>query len=167
MNIRPAHVDDAGAIASVHVRTWQRAYRGIVPDGYLDSLSVERREISWREALARATSEVWVAEAAAGPVGWIAFGGCRDADASADTGEVEALYVLPDYWSTGTGRELWLRARSRLRERGFGRVTLWVLSDNARAVRFYVAAGFAAAMQRNIEIGGAVLAEIRYELPIL
>jgi len=59
---------------------------------------------------------------------------------------------------------LWERAYLRLQARGFSRVTLWVLADNARAIRFYCAAGFAPSLERAIEIGGKRLLEVRYEL---
>ena len=124
MNVRLAHLGDARGVANVHVCAWRAAYRGIVPDEHLDSLSVEKREESWRQRFLQARPEVWVAEAPPEIVGWIAFGASRDEDASPTTGEIEALYVLPEYWSTGTGRALWLKARSRLKERGFGSVTL-------------------------------------------
>ena len=166
MNVRAARVDDAAGIASVHVRTWQAAYRGIVSDAYLRTLSIDERTKSWRANLIAASPEVWVAEEQAEVVGWIAFGTSRDADAGAGTGEVEALYVLPEYWSTGVGRTLWERAYLRLQARGFRRATLWVLADNARAIRFYSAAGFAPSLERAIGIGGQSLPEVRYEVPI-
>jgi ribosomal protein S18 acetylase RimI-like enzyme len=166
MNVRPAHVDDAKGIAYVHVRAWRTAYRDIVPADYLASLSVEKRTTSWRDHLAKASPEIWVAEELPEVVGWVAFGSSRDTDAEQDTGEVEALYVLPEYWSTGTGRALWQKARARLKERGFRRATLWVLAENSRAIGFYGAAGFAPTLNRSIEIGGKVLSEVRYEVPI-
>jgi ribosomal protein S18 acetylase RimI-like enzyme len=166
MQIRPAQPDDAPGIATVHVRTWQRAYRGIVPDAYLDGLSVQRRQEQWREALVNGSTEVWVAESGLDVIGWIAFGAARDADAASGTGELQALYVLPEHWSSGVGRALWLTARARLAERRFARATLWVLRDNARAIRFYVAAGFAPALDKAITIGGKELIEVRYEAPI-
>jgi ribosomal protein S18 acetylase RimI-like enzyme len=164
MIIRPARIDDAVAIARVHVRAWQRAYRGIVPDAYLDSLSIEKRESIWRQSLANGAPEVAVAEQGPEVVGWIAFGPSRDSDAAREIGEIEALYVAPEHWSLGAGRALLQIARERLRERGFHRVSLWVLAQNARAIRFYTAAGFTPGCERPIEIGGAVLTEIRYEL---
>ena len=36
MRIRTANTDDAAAIAEVHVRSWQAAYRGVFPDDVLD-----------------------------------------------------------------------------------------------------------------------------------
>lgn len=50
-SVRPATPDDAAAIAGVHVRSWQVAYRGVVPDVILDGLSVEQRRTTWRQLL--------------------------------------------------------------------------------------------------------------------
>ena len=166
MNVRPAQLHDARGIADVHVRSWQAAYRGIVPDEHLNSLSIDAREMSWRRQLNAESPEVWVAEVRSEVVGWVSFGASRDDDAAAGVGEVEAIYVLAEHWSTGAGRALWLKARQRLSERGFERVTLWVLADNSRAIRFYRAAGFAPSLTRVVEIGGKNLNEIRYEVRI-
>jgi GNAT superfamily N-acetyltransferase len=165
MNIRPAVVSDARTVATVHVHSWQSAYRGIVPDAHLDSLSIDRREAIWRVAIQKTTPELWVAECDSRVIGWSAFGASRDADASPRTGELEAIYLLPRYWNTGAGRALWQISRRRLLERGFATVTLWVLAANVRAIRFYAAAGFAPnpATEKGINIGGRALREIRYE----
>ena len=49
MDVRPATVHDARAIATVHVRSWRSAYTGLLPDGYLESLSVDRGASMWEE----------------------------------------------------------------------------------------------------------------------
>ena len=49
MQIRRPTVDDAPDIASIHVSAWQAAYRGIVPDAFLDALSVDQREARWSD----------------------------------------------------------------------------------------------------------------------
>jgi hypothetical protein len=41
--VRPARPDDALPVAGVHVRSWQAAYRGLLPDDYLDGLRAEER----------------------------------------------------------------------------------------------------------------------------
>jgi len=43
MLLRPAEPDDAIAVARVHVRSWQGAYRKLLPDDYLDQLRPEDR----------------------------------------------------------------------------------------------------------------------------
>jgi hypothetical protein len=58
--VRPATVEDAPAIAAIHVRVWQYAYRGIVPDSFLDSLSSERRTDQWMAALSQPGPKVFV-----------------------------------------------------------------------------------------------------------
>lgn len=35
------------AVARVHVRSWQVAYRGLIPDGYLDRLCPEDRAVRY------------------------------------------------------------------------------------------------------------------------
>src|SRR4051794_4986692 len=43
MLLRPAEPSDALAVARVHVRAWQVAYRNLLPDDYLNSLKPEDR----------------------------------------------------------------------------------------------------------------------------
>ena len=147
------------------MRTWRAAYVDIVPQPYLDGLSVDKRETALREGLARGKPEMWVAVNDAQVIGWIAFGPSRDAGAPPAVGEIEAIYVLPEYWSTGVGRELWRAGAGRLGERGFTSFTLWVLEDNVRAMRFYSAAGMQPnpATRKLLSIGGKSLPEVRYE----
>lgn len=169
MLIRPAEIADARKVAEVHVAAWQHAYCGIIPDEYLRSLSVEKREAGWRESLEKKVSELWVAsdEASEQLAGWVSFGKCRDCDKSALVGELWAIYVLPAYWSHGVGRALWLTARKRLIEMGFAEVTVWCLVGNQRAERFYRAAGFAPTSSiSKATFTDTVLDEIRYEVSV-
>jgi len=95
VKIRPALLSDARAIADVHVRSWQSAYHGVVPDAYLEALSVDKREMDFREALSRGSAEMWVAEWHSEIIGWIACGASRDSDATPRVGEIEAIYASP------------------------------------------------------------------------
>lgn len=164
--IRPAELADARKVAELHVATWQHAYRGIVPEAYLQSLTIEKRESKWRESLEKKLSELWVAsdETSEQLAGWVSFGKCRDSDKSASVGELWAIYVSHLYWSHGVGRALWLTARNRLIEMGFAEVTVWCLAGNQRAERFYRAAGFIPTNSIiQATFADAILDEIRYE----
>jgi ribosomal protein S18 acetylase RimI-like enzyme len=166
--IRPAQLADARNVAELHVATWRRAYRGIFPDEYLDSLSIDTREAEWRACLEQKTSELWVAlDGPAGELaGWVSFGKCRDPDKPASTGEVWAIYVAPAHWSRGVGRALWSAAQRRLIELGFSEVTLWCLVGNERAERFYRSAGFVPTRSNKFPLCGSLFEEIRYEAPL-
>ena len=43
VEVRVTTADDAVAVAAVHGRSWHNAYGGLLPDAYLDGVSVERR----------------------------------------------------------------------------------------------------------------------------
>jgi hypothetical protein len=54
---------------------------GIVPDEFLDSLSVDKRESIWRQNVLAGHAAVWVAQESGTTVGWILAAAIRDADA--------------------------------------------------------------------------------------
>lgn len=165
--IRLARPEDASAIAIVHVRSWQQAYRELIPGDYLAALdnALDRREASWRETIAQGTQTVFVALSGEQVIGWISVGCSRDEDVNhAATGEVSAIYVLAGHWGNGVGRALWLQGEKQLAAQGFEALTLWVLVDNHRATEFYRKAGLQpeADSIRSLVRGGQTLEEIRY-----
>jgi ribosomal protein S18 acetylase RimI-like enzyme len=135
--IRQATPEDAEAIARVHIRTWQGAYAHVFPPEELAAISLEVRTRSWRTILGR-SSRTHVAEAGGEIVGFAGAGPSRDEDGDG-IGELYAIYVDPDHWGSGAGRELAGWADDALRAEGFTEATLWVLEDNPRARRFYEA----------------------------
>lgn len=171
MNIRRATVDDAEGVARVHVGTWRTAYRGIVPDDYLNGLSVEQRQMGWERAIGEGDPDwpemdIWVAEHDGRIVGFCGFGPSRDGDAAADTGEVYAIYVDAPRWDTGTGAALMRQALVALAGR-FREATLWVLDENARARRFYERLGwFFDGTTKDDDRGSFVLHEVRYRIEL-
>lgn len=142
--IRAARPEDARPVAQVHVDSWRHAYRGVLPDEYLDRLSVDDREAMWLGAFADPDpkSGALVAEVGGRIVGFASFSPSRDEDVRDRTGEVPAIYVEPSSLGTGVGRELFRAAAERLRDAGFTRATLWVLEANTSARRFYEKAGW-------------------------
>ena len=164
MHITPARLEDARQVAQIHVTAWQSAYQGILPAEYLASLSVEKREAMWRESIVKGVPELLVAKVEGAMVGWVAFGPCRDEGSTPDSAEVWAIYVAPRSWSSGVGRMLWHRSQARMLEQGFKTVSAWVFTQNARAIKFYRAAGFAPDLSsvKEFELGGKQLQEIRY-----
>jgi GNAT superfamily N-acetyltransferase len=116
--IRPARPTDAAALAGVHVASWQRAYRGLLPDAYLDGLDVDRWTTRWEAALAEVDwprRGTLVAESSSGGViGFLDAVPSRDDDAGPATAEVTSLYVTPKHWDGGIGRALMTeRARAQ------------------------------------------------------
>jgi L-amino acid N-acyltransferase YncA len=163
MHIRPATVEDAHRIATIHVEAWRAAYGGVVPDSVLQPLSIEKREASWSKQLASGSSQTLVGEEQNNVVGWLDWGECRDADAAADA-EVYAIYLDPAHFRRGIGSLLWREMLEQVRRGGRQRVAAWVLEDNHPAHRFYEAMGGEAddANKRIVVFDGVELCEMRY-----
>ncbi|RFU86610.1 GNAT family N-acetyltransferase [Streptomyces triticagri] len=162
---------DAGAVASVRVRGWQSAYRGLIPDGYLDAMDIAANTARLRARVLRRDPSVsdLVAEREGAVVGWGCVGPYRHDEEPAPQqgtgtdGELYALYVDPDQVGTGAGRALMQALLDAARAAGHGRVLLWVLEGNDRARRFYERAGFAADGAREpFEVDGVAAPEVRY-----
>lgn len=167
MLIRPAQPEDALAVARVHVRSWQAAYRSLLPDEYLDQLRPEDRaaryDFSHTDPQKPYTQ---VAESDGVILGFATTAPARDADC-AGLGELLALYVAPESWGQGTGQQLVAAARQRLADEGFAELVLWMLEGNVRADRFYRKDGWLPdGAQKRDEIWGITVSEIRYRRPL-
>lgn len=146
IGVRGARCGDARGLAEVHIRSWQAAYRGILPDSLLDGLSVSGRERSWSALLAGGGERelILVAEL---PGGGLA-GFCAAATPSREQGggeataEIGALYVDPDHWREEVGGALLEAALAELGEQGWCEAVLWVLPENRSALAFYGRFGF-------------------------
>ncbi len=163
MLLRPAEPEDAMAVARVHVRSWQAAYRSLLPEEYLDGLRPEDRargyDFSHRNRL-----KPYTIVAADGPeiLGFATVAPSRDGDLPA-YGELCALYVDPGQWGRGAGAALIAASRGRLARLGFQNAFLWLLFGNARAARFYEIDGWSEDGQRKTDaIWGVTVEEVRY-----
>lgn len=80
IKIRSVKSGDESAIAAFHIKSWQEAYNGIIPQDYLNSLpdQLNDRIEMWTSILANPQRWTWVAEAPQGIVGFVSFGPPRD-----------------------------------------------------------------------------------------
>jgi len=147
MVIRHAKPDDAYAVESVRVRCWQIAYRHVFPPAELDTLAIDERRWRQRFLMPPRGWATFVAERDGEVIGFASVGPSREDE---EHGELYAIYVDPDAWSEGAGRALIERAEAQLAET-YDEATLWVLSDNPRARRFYELSGWWADGAEKIE----------------
>ncbi|MFD9905753.1 GNAT family N-acetyltransferase [Streptomyces sp. NPDC059063] len=169
-HIREMNEADVEAVSAIRVRGWQSAYAGIVPQPYLDAMTVaadaaQRR--AWFTHPGRQSTDLVAVDAGA-PVGWISFGPCREQPPGMRAaGEIYALYVLPGLTRRGTGRALLAEAHSRMVTHPFPLSVLWVLRDNGGARRFYERLGYRAdGGTQDDDYDGVVLTELRYQRPL-
>jgi ribosomal protein S18 acetylase RimI-like enzyme len=165
--IRLAVLSDVDDLARLHVKAWQSAYRGHMPDAYLDALDPSKRAAMWTNAIQEPATLVLVASAAEKLVGFCSLSPSRDADASPTVGEVTAIYVDPATWRAGVGTCLIKATLDAARQRSLAEMTLWVLTSNTSARAFYEARGFAIDGQTKTEQRpGFSIHETRYRRPL-
>lgn len=159
--VRPAKVEDCLAIGKVYCRGWQSAYKGLMPDFFLDALTPENCAAQRSHI---APDRRLVAEVNGEVVGTVTFGKPRDPEPHG-VGEIQSIYVLPEHWGGGHGSALFRGAAEKLKSQGYSAAYLWVLRDNARARAFYERMGMVSSgEEREIEVAGAYLPEVKYSL---
>lgn len=148
-DVRTAVLADAVAIAGFQTECWREAYRGVVPQEYLDRVGAAEREARWHERLTTGAREIALAEwdtSVVGVVSWTATGTQKIAAV-----ELASLYVATAHRGTGLASTL-LRAAI-----GTKPAHLWVFEDNPRAHAFYVKHGFAFSGHRQVDPGTGLL----------
>ena len=159
MHVRVAAPDDSLAIERARVHGWRTAYRHVFPVEDLDAMPIDGDR--WRSRL-HVPPPGWttfVCEHEGHVIGFASVGPSRDEDG---LGELYAIYVEPEEWSTGAGQVLLARAEEQLTAE-YGTALLWVLEENPRARRFYERAGWVPDGARKAEDRFGVRApEVRY-----
>ena len=161
--IRRAQPGDARGIAEVHVAAWRETYRGIVPDSYLDSLSVDEREARWRRLDEPGNPSVaFVAVDGMGQVVGFGTGGPRRDGPEEYAGELNAIYLLRAVQGSGIGRRLVAAVARELAARDMPSMLLWVFRDNLPARHFYEGLGGTLLTSQQFEIEGQAITEVSY-----
>ncbi|MBP2402501.1 GNAT family N-acetyltransferase [Streptomyces syringium] len=169
VRVREMTEADIEAVSGIRVTGWQTAYAGVVPQPYLDAMTVEddaRQRRAWFTRSRGQALDLVAVDDGAGPVGWASLGQYRG-EGEERPGELYALYVRPDVIGTGVGRLLLQEVHRHAAARRFDSMLLWVLRDNPRARRFYETAGYTAdgAVQSD-PYGEVELTEVRYRRPL-
>lgn len=145
-DIRLALESDARSIASLHVRSFQSAYAGLMPEDVLNGLDVSARTGIWADRIAVVPDhggQILVSVAVERPIGFIYYGPSPDPDEDPSAvGHVFSFHVDPAVTGRGIGGHLLTRALENMEQRGFVEATLWVVEANPVARRFYERLGW-------------------------
>jgi ribosomal protein S18 acetylase RimI-like enzyme len=166
VRVREMTLTDCVRVSEIRIRGWQTAYRGLMPQPYLDGLDAAEDAERRRALFTRAPDGLvnLVAETDGGEiVGWACHGPYRDGERRTADAELYALYVDTGRFGTGVGQSLLRESVRRCAAAGHTRMLLWVLRGNARARRFYERAGFGAdGTEEPFEVEGVEVPEVRY-----
>ena len=161
--IRKATIDDAKAIASVHVRSWHESYIGIISDEYMNNLSYDERLTLRRSLLSDLKSNALhlIATDNGKVIGFCDAGAYR-AHNSEIKGEIYAIYILNEYKNFGIGSQFMQQAYSYFLNNQFTPFIVWVLKENKIARKFYEKHGGIKWGEDIIKIGEDNFKEIAY-----
>lgn len=162
--IRKAIQADASGIAAVHVESWQTTYKGIIPQHFLDELSVEKRIKLWNRNLENRENMIFVAEDSSGIIGFIT-GGKREENTEVGAADLTSLYLLDACHGQGIGRKLVDQLMDDFKKQGYKKVYVDVLADNdTRYFYMYLGADYVRTVKARI--GGKLLNEEVYVFKI-
>jgi ribosomal protein S18 acetylase RimI-like enzyme len=170
MKYREANVLDASGIIKVKVDTWRTAYKGIIAEDYLQSLSYEDKEKNWRQRLKNPTygAKIFIAETNQNKIVGFVFATLEKYNpivallqAERFKGELCAIYVLDEFQHKKIGTELVKLVVKYFKLNNIDSMITWVLKKNPSR-RFYEKLGGTILGEQSIEIGGIRYTEIAY-----
>ncbi|SAK70984.1 N-acetyltransferase GCN5 [Caballeronia hypogeia] len=165
LSLRAATSDDTVLIASMHAQSWARAYRGILPDDWLDRDLQAERAAHWQtrmQEIVAGASCLLIAEHAGEPVGFVCF---DQPDASGSV-YIDNLHALPMGRGLGAGTAMLAEAARWARSRGAHQLHLLVLEQNTAAIGFYESRGWKREARLAEQMAGIDVFSLRYVLPL-
>lgn len=153
MNMTPEYYEQKAIMHSV---TWKETYRGLMPDGFLNSRNFEHCLKTTKEH----PEHTFIAVEDSKVIGFINFLPSVQCDKGQDLSEICALYVLKAHQRKGVGRTLLEKCFALLCDKD---IILTVVKGNKTAIMFYEAMGFVhtgKVSQRNTQWGSITLIQM-------
>ncbi len=160
ISIRRARSEDAAALSAVFDAAWREAYLGVIPGVALERMMARRGPRWWLSTVSRGRPLV-VLDIAETVAGYVSYGRCRDRSLPAE-GEIDELYLAPEYQGLGFGSRLFKAVRNDMHDRGIRRIAVWCLAENVRARGFYERLGGKVVAETTDRIAHVDLRKVAY-----
>jgi GNAT superfamily N-acetyltransferase len=165
LSLRQATADDIPLIAKMHAQSWASAYRGMLPDTYLDHDIREERAAYWQSRIVELETgviHVLIAELDIEPAGFV----CMIRPNEHGSVEVDNLHALPQHKEAGAGTAMLAAAQQWARGHHASGMHLGVLEANLAAIGFYESRGWRRAASEIERMGGIDVTVLRYVFPL-
>ena len=165
LTLRAGTLTDLALIAGMHAQSWVSAYRGMLPDHYLDHEVQDERLAHWQAklpALAAGAGAVLIAHLDGVPSGFA----CMLAPDAQGSVLIDQLHALPARKGSGLGTAMLTAARQWALAQGARSMHLFVLDSNVAALGFYQARGWQADGREQHHMGGIEVVALRYRMPL-
>ena len=134
VTFREANINDAEKLGYIHYKSWIETYTGLIHPDFLASRSIKKSTAIFSENKCK---NIILASDNENPIGFCGFGNTRDPDLPKNFGEIYGIYVLRSYQHMSIGHQLISSALIKLKGYGYTDISLWVLKDNIKAIKFY------------------------------
>lgn len=162
--IRLAGLEDAHAIADVHVRCWRALYGGMLDQKYLDGMDGRQRLATWRSNLEKtgAHYSVYVAELGGEIGGFTTLGRSDETEGKA---EMYSIYLDPAWHGRGIGSSLFREGLGWAKSGAFSSLSAWVFKAYGPGHEFYKHMGgrLISKSEKNLVIDKIPYAIVSYE----
>ena len=149
--VRNAVRGEANQIAKIHVDSWQVAYRGLMPQSYIDQFTRERRERMWTRVMTEQLANLIVVEKQKEIVGFLSYE-LPNHSSEDKTAIVTCCYVSPLYFGQGAGSALFDELETRLLSTPVMQISLKALDTNKQGLNFYKKCGFVRSGDEESEV---------------
>jgi len=167
--IHKALPEDAQNYADCHISCWQTAYKGIVPDEYLEKMLVDRQKMvdRYKERLTNpGTCEHYCVLYEEKMIGFITIDKSIKNDDLNNTG-IWAVYLIEEFRNRGFGKKMLDFSIKELKSVAPKEISLWVFEENVKARRFYEKNNFIYSnIKREVDWYGKPLSQLKYVLKI-
>ena len=160
ISIRRAKPSDARMLAVVFEAAWREAYQGVIPGVAREKFIAKRGPDTWRAMIGRGRG-LAAMESGDTVVAYASYGRARERSLRAE-GEIDEIYVMPEYQGVGLGSRLFRAVRNDLADHGLTRIGVWVLAENARARAFYERLGGGQGPEAIERVSGHCLPKLGY-----
>ena len=134
MNIREANAEDMELIANLYVMNWKKTYVGLLPDNFLNGLTVNDGINKWQEYLTKEKHRIFVAYE---NENFLGFSACKEDEELKNCLYLDSLHVSESSRGKGVGTKLINTVGSYAYIKGYEHMSICIGKGNDKAKRIY------------------------------
>ena len=138
MNIREYRESDRQEIAKIYTGNWQKTYRGLLPDAFLEKMNPEDAAVKWNDYVRIPGQGIFVAEESGTVAGFAAY---RPDENDEHALYLDSLHVAEEMRGQGTGTALIRTVGRYAANNNYVRMTIRIVRGNDAARALYCKLG--------------------------
>ena len=141
ITIRLAVPSDAPDMAEVLMRSWETAYKDIIPSDFIREKNATRPS-QFNRIITDENANSYVIQYEGKTIGIMSIAASQDDDIDGGCYELQNIYLHPDHFQQGIGTHALTFAFNKARGINKTSMIVWVFADNSNSIQFYEKCGF-------------------------